>query len=176
MLTFLDDVVLGSGLARGSSYTSMVGTCARLTRVDAGGAEETLDSGTGVDAGALELVTGALMVGTTGSVTAFDRGLGPRVAPFRGRGVAPGRDEISSFISISLGFQSFWKDTIGRPGLSDTMLGVGSLALLSFNLKPVAARSSSLRTSFPSFILTSGSFSISDLLSSLVLGRVELLV
>ena len=169
--------MLGSGLARGSSYTSMTGICARFTLVDGGGGtEDAFDSDTGVGAGALEFTAGALMVGTTGSVTALDRGRGPRVAPLRGRGVAPGSADISSFSSISLGFQSLLKDTMGRPGLSDTMLGVGSLALLSFSLKPVAARSSSLRTSFPSFVLTWGSFSISDLLSSLVLGRGELLV
>lgn len=95
-----------------------------------------------------------------------------------GRGDAPGSNEISSFISISFGRQSFLNDTIGRPGLSETMVGVGSLALLSFNLNPVAARSSSLRISFPSLTLISGSFSTSDFPppSSLVFGRDELLV
>ena len=176
MLTFLKDVVLGSGLAGGSSYTFIAGICARLTLVNGGRHEDAFDSGTGVDASTPDLFANVSIVGTTGSVTAFDKGRGPRVAWFRGRGVASGAAEISSLSSISLGLQSFLNDTMGRPGLSDTMVGVGSLALLSFNLKPVAARSSSLRTSLPSFIFTSGSFSTSDLLSSLILSGVELFV
>jgi hypothetical protein len=82
--------------------------------------------------------------------------------------------DFSSFNSIT--FQSFWKETMGRPGLSETMEGVGSLGLRFLRLKPVAARNSSLRTSLPSFILGAGSFSASDLASATGLGSGRLSV
>jgi hypothetical protein len=56
---------------------------------------------------------------------------------------------------------------MGLPGASETIVGVGSFALRFFRLNPVAARSSSLLISFPSFSLTSCSFSASALLTSL---------
>lgn len=54
--------------------------------------------------------------------------------------------------SISFGFQSWSKLTMGRPGRSLTTVGVGSFGLRSFNLILVAARISSPRTSTPFFI------------------------
>lgn len=81
-----------------------------------------------------------------------------------------GRDlETSSFSSISLGFQQDWKLTIGRPGLSLTIVGVGSRGLRSFNLMLVAARISSPLISFPSFIFIPSSTSV---FSSVGLGGV----
>jgi hypothetical protein len=71
-----------------------------------------------------------------------------------------GSDEISCFISFSLGAQSFLKLTIGRPGASDTIVGVGSFGLRSFKLMLVALRISSSRISFPSFSLTSSSLGL----------------
>lgn len=108
-------------------------------------------------------------MGTAGAVAALDKGRGRPLPCPAGLGVDCRRD-ISSFISISFGFQSLLKETIGRPGLSETIVGVGSFALLSFSRNPVAARMSSLRISLPSFILTSGSFSASDLTVSSGLG------
>lgn len=61
----------------------------------------------------------------------------------------------SNFSSTSFGFQFASKLTIGRPGLSETMVGVGSFGLRSLMLMLVALRMSSLRISLPSFILTS---------------------
>lgn len=104
------------------------------------------------------------IVGTRGAVTAFDSGRGPEAAVLSGRDVVSVEPYTSSLSSISL--YPFWKDTIGRPGLSDTIVGVGSLGLRFLRLKPVAARSSSPRISLPSFIFTSGSFSASALTSS----------
>jgi hypothetical protein len=94
-----------------------------------------------------------------GVVVALGSGLG-----FTGSSIA----DFSSFNSIT--FQSFWKETIGRPGLSETMVGVGSFALRFLRLKPVAARNSSLRISLPSLILGAGSFSASDFASASGLG------
>jgi hypothetical protein len=105
-----------------------------------------------------------LVVGTTGSDAACSSGGGPDLVEFKGRGARSGTADISSFISIT--FQSFLKETIGRPGASETAVGVGSFGLRSFRRKPVAARSSSLRISLPSFIFTSGTFSTSALTSS----------
>lgn len=103
-------------------------------------------------------ISGArLMVGTSGVVAACTRGGGPDFGCSEGRGAGSEAGEITS--SSLTTFQSFLKDTIGRPGASETAVGVGSLGLRSLRRKPVAARSSSLRISFPSFIFTSGSFS-----------------
>ncbi len=62
----------------------------------------------------------------------------------------------SGFISASFGFQFALKLTIGRPGLSLTTVGVGSLGLRSFKRMLVACRISSLLISRPSFIGTVG--------------------
>jgi hypothetical protein len=59
---------------------------------------------------------------------------------------------FSSGALTSLGRQFGSKLTIGRPGLSDTMAGVGSFGLRSFQLMLVAWRISSPLISFPSFI------------------------
>jgi hypothetical protein len=71
-------------------------------------------------------------------------------------GVLDGRSGLGSVLS-SAGFQLVSKLTIGRPGLSLTAVGSGSLALRSFNLKLVAARISSPRISTPFLHSTSGS-------------------
>ena len=105
-----------------------------------------------------------LMVGTIGAVAACSSGGGPDLFGFRGRGVNSGRADTSSFSSMM--FQSFLKETIGRPGASETAVGVGSFGLRSFKRNPVAARSSSLLISLPSFIFTSGTFSTSALAGS----------
>ena len=57
----------------------------------------------------------------------------------------------SGFTSASFGFQFTSKLTIGRPGLSLTTVGVGSLGLRSFRRMLVACRISSLLISSPSF-------------------------
>jgi hypothetical protein len=143
---------------------------ARLTL----GSEGTLISGTVGGLGVVfRLGTSGVrfMVGTTGSVSVCFSGGGTDLVGFRGRGVRSGVVDISSFISIT--FQSFLKETIGRPGASETAVGVGSFALRSFRRNPVAARSSSLLISLPSFIFTSGSFSASALTSSAGFGSAE---
>jgi hypothetical protein len=157
------DEWLTSGATGGLGVVLRSGTSGeRLTLGSAG----TLISGT---TGGLGVVfrlgtSGArLVVGTMGSVAACSSGGLPDLFGFRGRGVRSGAVDISSFISIT--FQSFLKETIGRPGASETAVGVGSFALRSFKRNPVAARSSSLLISLPSFIFTSGSFSASALTS-----------
>ena len=62
----------------------------------------------------------------------------------------------SGFTSASFGFQFASKLTIGRPGLSLTTVGVGSLGLRSFKRMLVACRISSLLISSPSFVGTVG--------------------
>lgn len=62
----------------------------------------------------------------------------------------------SDFISASAGFQFASKLTMGRPGLSLTAVGVGSLGLLSFSSMLVALLISSLLISKPSLVLASG--------------------
>lgn len=62
----------------------------------------------------------------------------------------------SGFTSASFGFQFASKLTIGRPGLSLTTVGVGSLGLRSFSRMLVAWRISSLLISSPSFCGVSG--------------------
>lgn len=99
------------------------------------------------------------MVGTTGAVAALDSGRRAEIEEVlcTARGTS-GSADTSSLSSTT--FQSFLNETIGRPGASDTAVGVGSLGLRSLSLNPVAARSSSLRISLPSFMGTSGSFSV----------------
>jgi hypothetical protein len=70
------------------------------------------------------------------------------------------RGSSTGFKSASLGFQLASKLTIGRPGLSLTAVGVGSLGLRSFNFMLVARRMSSPRISSPSLVGTSGAFSV----------------
>lgn len=108
-----------------------------------------------------------LTLGTTGTVEVFIND------PGRGASETTtfGAVDISCLSSISLGFKSCVKETIGRPGAFETSVGVGSLGLLSFRRMLVAARISSPRISFPSFILTSGSFSASAWLPSFAFGR-----
>lgn len=107
--------------------------------------------------------SGRLTAGTTGIVAAFESG--------RGIGATSGRTDFSSLSSTT--FQFCLNETIGRPGASETAVGVGSLGLRSLSLNPVAARSSSLLISLPSFILISGSFSTFTLSSSAGLGEAE---
>lgn len=61
----------------------MAGTCARLTLVEgADGTEETFVSGVGAGVGgstSFGRSDGAVIVGTTGAVAAFDKGRGPLV-------------------------------------------------------------------------------------------------
>jgi hypothetical protein len=63
--------------------------------------------------------------------------------------------DACSLSSVSFGFQLLLKLTIGLPGLSETIEGVGNFGLRSLRLMLVALRMSSLRISFPSFIFTS---------------------
>ena len=157
------DELLASGATGGLGVVLRSGTSgARLVL----GPEGTLVSGTcGLGVMFRLGTSGArLIVGTTGSVAACSSGGGPDLVVFKGFGARSGAADISSFISIT--FQFFWKETIGRPGASETAVGVGSFALRSFRRKPVAARSSSLLISLPSFIFTSGTFSTSALTSS----------
>src|ERR1700753_3152324 len=95
--------------------------------------------------------TEAVVLGVYGFIV--ERGVSR--GAFGGRGA-----ERSIFSSTSLGFQSCWKLTIGLPGESLTMVGVGNLTLLSLSFMLVAARMSSPRISLPSLILM-GSFSFS---------------
>jgi len=68
----------------------------------------------------------------------------------------PDRDSSDlSSVASSWGFQFFSKLTIGRPGLSLTADGVGSLGLRSFSFMLVACLISSLRISMPCFRGTS---------------------
>jgi hypothetical protein len=145
----------------------IVGTSARLNLEDGReGVDDMFLEGTGAGSAFRDGSSGTLIVGTTGAVVDLERGRmdsSPRLA---GLALASGK-EISSLSSISfVAFQSFRNETIGRPGLSETAVGVGSLGLLSLSRNPVAARSSSLRISLPSFILTSGSFSSSNFADS----------
>jgi hypothetical protein len=95
---------------------------------------------------------------TSNPPLSFDRGLGYGFGWAAGAaGAAGAAEDFSSFSSISLGFQFGSKLTMGRPGLSETMLGVGSFVLRSFKLMLVALRMSSLLISMPSFILTCSS-------------------
>jgi hypothetical protein len=158
------DELLASGVTGGLGVVLRSGTSgARLTL----GPEGTLISGISGGLGVVFRLgtSGArLVVGMAGAVSACLSGGGPDLVGFRGRGVRSGAVDISSFISIT--FQSFLKETIGRPGASETAVGVGSFGLRSFKRNPVAARSSSLLISLPSFIFISGSFSASALTSS----------
>lgn len=109
-------------------------------------------------------------VGMVGSVADFSGSFGAAAGAATGAAAgsglgSAGRIDFSSFSSTTP--KSFWKDTMGLPGASDTMVGVGSFGLRFLRLKPVAARNSSLLISFPSFSLTSGSFSASALPTSL---------
>lgn len=65
--------------------------------------------------------------------------------------------EISCLSSTAFGCQPGRKLTIGLPGLSETIVGVGSFALRSFNEALVAFLISSLRISLPSFMGTTSS-------------------
>jgi hypothetical protein len=158
------DELLASGVVGGLGVVLRSGTSGARLILDS---EGTLISGI---AGGLGVVfrlgtPGArLVVGATGSVAACFIGGGVDLDGFKGCGARSGAEDISSFISIT--FQSFLKETIGRPGASETAVGVGSFGLRSFKRKPVAARSSSLLISLPSFIFTSGTFSTSALTSS----------
>lgn len=86
-----------------------------------------------------------LIVGT-GGVEAWD-------AEDDLRDVLP-RSGLLLFGFSSLGCQDGSKLTIGRPGLSLTAVGIGSLLLRSFNFMLVAARISSLRISRPFLVGT----------------------
>ena len=68
----------------------------------------------------------------------------------------------SGLSSASLGFQFLSKLTIGRPGLSLTTVGVGSLGLRSFKRMLVACRISSLLISRPSLVSFSGNGGLSE--------------
>lgn len=98
-----------------------------------------------------------LIVGASGAVAACTRGGWPDLGWLEETGAGSDSVEATSFSSTT--FQSFLKDTIGRPGASETAVGVGSFGLRSLRRNPVAARSSSLLISLPSFIFTSGMFS-----------------
>lgn len=119
-----------------------------------------LISGTGGEIGVVLLLgtSGAkLIVGTSGAVAACTRGGWPDLGLLEGTGAGSDSVEATSFSSTI--FQSFLKETIGRPGASETAVGVGSFGLRSLRRNPVAARSSSLLISLPSFIFTSSMFS-----------------
>jgi hypothetical protein len=95
------------------------------------------------------------MVGIGGETSSgSDRAGMPRLWLSEGR--LPAWLRTSDFTSASFGFQSASKLTIGRPGLSLTALGVGSLGLRSFRRMLVACRISSLRISRPFLVGVSG--------------------
>lgn len=174
ILAFLSELVSGRGLADtgGSAGLSalplrvegllVAGTSGGLgvvLRLGTSGARPLIGSGTLISGmeGGLDVV---FRLCTSGA--RFVVGLSGAAAPdfvwSEARG-ASGTAEMTSLSSTT--FQSFLKDTIGRPGASETAVGVGSFALRSLRRNPVAARSSSLLISLPSFIFTSGTFSAS---------------
>jgi hypothetical protein len=71
-------------------------------------------------------------------------------------GPFPGWARTSGFTSACFGFQLASKLTMGRPGLSLTAVGVGSMGLRSFRRMLVACLISSLLISRPSLVGVSG--------------------
>lgn len=105
--------------------------------------------------------TGRFIVGTAGADTVTTGGSG------RGRIAS----SLSSFLLSDGGFQAGSKLTIGLPARSLTAVGVGSFGLRSLLFMLVAARMSSPRISFPSFVGTiSGSTIVGGGVALLVYG------
>lgn len=106
-------------------------------------------------------LSGRLIVGTIGADTVTAGGSG------RGRT----GNSLSPFLTSDGDFHAESKLTIGLPARSLTAVGVGSLGLRSLRFILVAARMSSLRISFPSFVgVFSGSMMIGVGVALLVYG------
>ena len=116
-----------SGTEGGLGVVFLLGISAARLREDSAGIDATFISGTEGGLGVVfRLGTAGARpaVGAPGAVAACWRGGGLGLDGLKGRGVRSGTAEISSFISMT--FQSFLKETIGRPGASETAVGVGS--------------------------------------------------
>jgi hypothetical protein len=111
----------------------------------------------------IEGVSGKLIVGI-GVATSFESEPAGMLClwPAAGRRSKTDRLRSSGLSSASLGFQFLSKLTIGRPGLSLTTVGVGSLGLRSFKRMLVACRISSLLISRPSLMSFSGTGGLSE--------------
>ena len=95
------------------------------------------------------------MVGI-GTGTSFESDRAGMIRLWPSEGPFPAWARTSGFTSACFGFQFASKLTIGRPGLSLTAVGVGSLALRSFRRMLVACRISSFLISRPFLVGVSG--------------------
>ena len=140
---------LGSGRAE-AAFSVLEGVGSSVLETEIAGAEDTLISGTpwiSMEG------SGKLIVGTNGADAVeldVGRTTGSGLSGLL-RLATKLEGEWSCLASLSLGFQSRLKLTIGLPGRSLTAVGVGSFGLLPLNRMLVAARMSSLRISTPLF-------------------------